>query len=98
MIRTLLLTAALAAPLALPVLAETTAKTPAASTEAAPSARGALFTEKQARAHLSHLGYTNVSELTKDENGVWQGSATKDGKTLTVAVDLKGGVKGGATN
>jgi hypothetical protein len=36
------------------------------------------------------LGYTNVSGLTKDENGVWHGSATKDGKTLTVAVDVKG--------
>ncbi len=78
MIRTLLLTAALAAPLALPALAET------------PVARGSLFTEQQARAHLYHLGYTGISGLTKDENGVWHGSASKDGKTLTVAVDVKG--------
>jgi putative membrane protein len=92
MIRTLLLSAALAASLALPVLAETTtAKTPAGATEAtAPAARGALFTEKQARAHLAHLGYVNVSDLTKDENGVWHGSALKDGKRLAVAVDIKG--------
>jgi hypothetical protein len=31
-----------------------------------------------------------VSGLTKDENGVWHGSATKDGNTRTVAVDVKG--------
>lgn len=86
MIRTLTLAATLAASLALPVLAETPA--------GAVAARGALFTEKQAREHLVHLGYTNVSGLTKDENGVWHGAANnKDGKALTVAVDVKGAAK-----
>jgi hypothetical protein len=90
MIRTLSIAAALGMALvALPALAETPATTPAA-TEVSPAAKGNLFTEKQARAHFVHLGYTNVSGLTKDENGVWHGSATKDGKTLTVAVDIKG--------
>ena len=92
MIRTLLLSFAVAAPLALPALAETPAGAVATSTEA-PTARGALFTEKQARDHLAHLGYSNISNLTKDESGVWHGSATKDGKTLTVAVDVKGALK-----
>jgi len=78
MIRTLSLAAVLATALALPAFAA--------------GARGSLFTETQARAHLSHLGYVNVSGLTKDENGVWHGSATKDGKPLTVAVDIKGGL------
>jgi putative membrane protein len=54
--------------------------------------KGNLFTEQQARQHLSHLGYTGISNLTKDENGVWRGSATKDGNTRTVAVDVKGAV------
>ena len=81
MIRKLSIAAALATALvALPALA----------TESSPAAKGNLFNEKQARTHLLHLGYTNVSGLTKDENGVWHGSATKDGKTLTVAVDVKG--------
>jgi len=81
MIRKLSIAAALATALvALPALA----------TESGPAAKGNLFNEKQARTHLLHLGYTNVSGLTKDENGVWHGSATKDGKTLTVAVDVKG--------
>lgn len=80
MIRTFALAAALAAGFALPVLAD----------EAGPAARN-LFTEVQARQHLMHLGYTNVSELTKNENGQWVGTATtKDGQTRVVAVDIKG--------
>lgn len=49
-----------------------------------------LFTEVQARQHLLHLGYTNVSGLTKDADGKWIGTATKDGQTRAVAVDIKG--------
>lgn len=49
-----------------------------------------LFTETQARQHLLHLGYTNVSELTKDQDGRWIGTATtKDGQIRVVAVDVK---------
>jgi len=61
--------------------------------DTAPVERGALFTEKQARQHLVHLGYTDISQLTRDEKGVWHGSALKGGKTLAVAVDLKGTFK-----
>lgn len=90
MLRTIAIAAALATSLtALPALAEAPAANPTA-TEAGPAAKGNLFTENQARAHLLHLGYTNVSGLTKDENGVWHGSAIKDGNTRTVAVDVKG--------
>jgi hypothetical protein len=67
----------------------------AAATDATQAARGNLFTEKQARNHLSRLGYTNISELTKDANGAWRGSANKNGKSMTVAIDVKGTV---ATN
>ena len=90
MIRVLSIAAALAVALALPAFAETATKTPAGATEA-PAAR-ALFTEEQARTHLLRLGYADVSVLTKDENGVWHGTATKDGKQLNVAVDVKGAV------
>jgi hypothetical protein len=76
--------------LAAPAVAESAS--PAQTAENKPAVRGNLFTQQQAREHLLHLGYTNVSELSKDENGVWRGSATKDGKTLSVAVDVKGGV------
>jgi hypothetical protein len=80
MIRTLSLAAALAVGVSLPALAA----------EIAGPASHNLFTEVQARQHLIHLGYTNVSELTKDQGGKWVGTATKDGQVRGVAVDIKG--------
>ena len=59
-------------------------------TETAPA--GNPFTMEDARKHLMQQGYTNVSELVKDAQGKWVGSATKDGKTVPVAVDVKAGV------
>jgi putative membrane protein len=60
------------------------------ATETAPA--GNPFTMEDARKHLMQQGYTNVSELVKDAQGKWVGSATKDGKTVPVAVDLNTGV------
>jgi hypothetical protein len=78
MTRATLLAAALAAGIALPALAADNAAAPA-------------FTQDQARQHLSHLGFTSVSELQKDTHGNWAGTAVnKDGKTVPVAVGLKG--------
>jgi len=88
-----LATAVLTACLALPALAETPTTNAAAPAEAGTATKGNLFTEKQARAHLLHLGYADVSNLTKDENGVWHGTATKGGEQRSVAVDVKGAVK-----
>lgn len=91
MIRTLSLAAALAVALALPAMAKDDAvKVPDTKVEGRAPVQGSLFTEEQARVHLAHLGYTSISELAKDQNGVWRGSATKDGKTIAVAVDIKG--------
>ena len=67
-------------------------RTPARTAETGTAAKGNLFTEKQARTHLLRLGYAEVSGLTKDENGVWHGTASKDGQQRNVAVDVKGGV------
>jgi putative membrane protein len=91
MSRVLSIATALAVAIALPAFAETATKTPAGATEAGPAAR-TLFTEEQARTHLVRLGYADVSVLTKNENGVWHGTATKNGKQLNVAVDVKGAV------
>jgi putative membrane protein len=77
MIRTSVLAAVLAAGLALPALADSKANV--------------VFTEDQARQHLLHIGYTNVSDLVKDTHGNWAGTASKDGKTVPVAVGVKGG-------
>ena len=38
------------------------------------------------------MGFTNVSNLKKDETGVWRGRATKDGKTVDVSLDYQGNV------
>lgn len=50
------------------------------------------FTEAQARAKITDAGYTDVGELTQGEDGVWSGSAKKDGATANVGVDFKGAV------
>lgn len=50
------------------------------------------FTEGQAKDRIVAAGFTSVSSLAKDGDGVWRGSATKDGKSVKVAVDFKGNV------
>jgi periplasmic protein CpxP/Spy len=60
---------------------------------AGPPAAGAnSFTEGQAKEHIEHSGYTNVTDLMKDDKGVWHGKATKGGATMNVALDFKGNV------
>jgi hypothetical protein len=89
MIRALSLAAALAVGMSFPALSAETNSGPAFTS---------LFTEVQARQHLLHLGYTNVSELSKDEGGKWVGTATtKDGQKRAVAVDIKRPVAPGAS-
>ena len=81
MIRALALAAALAVGATLPALAD--------DTQANAPAFQSIFTETQARQHLMHLGYTDVSPLSQDETGKWVGTAAKDGKKVIVAVDVK---------
>ena len=35
------------------------------------------------KAPIEDAGYTNVSELKKDDNGVWRGKASKGGSQLS---------------
>ncbi len=88
MIRAFALAAALAVGATLPALADDTQ---------APAFQS-IFTETQARQHLVHQGYTDVSPLSQDESGKWVGTASKDGKKVVVAVDIKRPVAGTATN
>jgi len=57
-----------------------------------PVAGANSFTEGQAKSRLESNGYTNVSNLTKDDQGVWRGKAQKDGKTMDVSLDFQGNV------
>lgn len=50
------------------------------------------FTESQARDRAMAAGLISVSSLVKDGDGIWRGSAMKDGKSVKVAIDFKGNV------
>lgn len=66
---------------------------PATTTDAKAPLEGAnSFTEAQAKQRIVDAGYSTVSTLTKDERGVWRGTAMKAGKQANIAVDFKGNV------
>jgi hypothetical protein len=50
------------------------------------------YTEAQARDRAMAAGYTAISALTKDPNGVWRGTGADGATTVKVAVDFKGNV------
>jgi hypothetical protein len=50
------------------------------------------FTQGQAKSKIEEAGYSNVSALKKDNNGVWRGKARKDGSSASVSVDFQGNV------
>ncbi len=56
-------------------------------------AKGAnSFTEGEARSRMQSKGYSNISGLSKNADGVWEGKADKDGRSTTVWLDYKGNV------
>ena len=100
--RTYLAIAAMAAllisPAALAQPANPKGNTPAVNTPNSPPNPGApvsganSFTEGQAKSRIESSGYTNVSGLRKDDQGVWRGTATKDGRSVNVSLDFQGNV------
>jgi hypothetical protein len=50
------------------------------------------FTMSQAKSQIEAKGYTNVTNLQKDQNGVWRGTAMKNGASTPVSVDYQGNV------
>ena len=50
------------------------------------------FTEGQARRRIEDRGFTNVDQLHKDKNSIWQAEATKDGRRVRVGLDFHGNV------
>ena len=58
----------------------------------APIAGANSFTEGQARSRIVAKGFKNVSDLRKDDRGVWRGKASQDGKAVNVSVDFQGNV------
>lgn len=75
----------------------TDAQTPAVATPdtknpAAPVPGENSFTEAQAKERIEGEGYLNVSALTKGEDGIWTGTAMKDGKSVEVKLDFQGNI------
>ena len=58
----------------------------------APVAGRNSFTEGQAKSKIEGAGFSNVSGLAKDDNGVWRGKADKGGSSTGVSVDFQGNV------
>jgi len=56
------------------------------------AAASSSFTEEQARGHIEHAGFSDVSDLAKRADGLWAGKAMHNGKSVDVAVDFKGAV------
>ncbi|RVT95792.1 PepSY domain-containing protein [Rhodovarius crocodyli] len=61
-------------------------------TTTAPAAGANSFTEGQARSRIEAAGFTNVTELMRDDAGVWRGRAMRAGQTLDVGLDFQGNV------
>ena len=60
--------------------------------EGAPFEGANSFTENQARDRILSWSFTDVSALTKDDQGIWRGTAKQEGKEVAIAVDYKGNV------
>ena len=66
------------------------AVTTTGSNSAQPARGSNSFTQNEARRRLERNGFQSVSGLTKDSNGVWRGTAMKDGQSVPVWLDYKG--------
>lgn len=97
--KTILLATALAAVCSIHAFAQTTTTegdTPAIADPGSNS--GVLvegknsFTESQAKERISEAGFTQIGALKLDDQGIWRGAATKDGKSVSVGLDYQGNV------
>ena len=65
---------------------------PNANNPGAPTAGANSFTEAQAKSRIEKAGYSNVSGLSKDKDGIWKGTASKGGTPVDVGLDYQGNV------
>ena len=68
------------------------ATTSNANDTTAPAKGSNSFTEAQAKDRIGQRGYSNVSDLRKDNAGVWRGNAQHSGSDVHVWLDYKGNV------
>jgi hypothetical protein len=55
------------------------------------------FTEGEAKSRLEDRGFTNITALRKDDDGIWRGRAMRAGQPVEVALDYQGNVFHGVT-
>jgi hypothetical protein len=65
---------------------------PSSTNPGAPATGANSFTEGQAKSRIEAAGYSNVSGLMKDKDGIWRGTASKGSATTNVALDFQGNV------
>jgi hypothetical protein len=83
---------ATAAPSTSPAPAAVTTTAAPSRTTAAPVSGANSFTEGEARRRIEDKGFGQVADLKLDEKGVWRGTASKDGKSVAVALDYQGNI------
>lgn len=71
--------------------AVTTTDAPTRTTEA-PVPGANSFTEGQAKARMEERGYTQLTEIRKDDQGIWRAKGMKDGQSVGVALDYQGNI------
>jgi hypothetical protein len=54
------------------------------------------FTQGEAKSRIEKMGFANVSDLKKDDHGVWRGKAMKNGQRVDVSLDYQGNVVEGS--
>ena len=65
---------------------------PPAATETPPIPGANSFTEAQAKDRMEKAGFSQVTNLKKDDQGIWRGSAKQGDKQTSVALDFRGNV------
>lgn len=58
----------------------------------APVSGANSFTEGQARGRIEDRGFSQVTDLKLDSQGVWRAKAMHDGKSVEIAMDYQGNV------
>jgi hypothetical protein len=57
-----------------------------------PVAGANSFTMGEAKSHIEARGFTQVTALKKDSDGIWRGTAMKNGASVPVSLDYQGNV------
>jgi hypothetical protein len=63
-----------------------------ANNPGAPAVGANSFTEAQAKSRIGRAGYTHISNLAQDKDGIWRGMANNGKANVPVALDYQGNV------